>query len=164
MSVDAVRAYLEPYGWADRVSTFDASTATVADAAAALGVRPAQIAKTISLRGPEDSTILIVAAGDAKIASGPFKRRFGLKASMLKFDEVEQRTGHAVGGVCPFAVAPGVAVFLDESLRRFAEVFPAAGSPHAAVRLRLDELAACIPDAQWVDVCSGWREAPEPLA
>lgn len=161
MSVAAVSEYLSRFGLADRVQVLEQSTATVAEAAAALGVAPEHIAKTVSLYGPERrEAILVVTAGDARIDSGAFKRHFGHKANMVKFDEVENLTGHAVGGVCPFAVAPGATVVLDESLRRFDVVYPAAGATNAAARIAVSELEAVLPSAEWVDVCRGWREEP----
>lgn len=160
MSVEAVVEHLSGFGFAERVRTFTESTATVAEAAAALGVAPEQIAKTISVYGKEPgSVVLVVTAGDARLSSGPFKRRFGVKPSMLKADEVEPLTGHAIGGVCPFAVAPGTTIVLDESLRRFDVVYPAAGARNAAARLSVAELESTLPGVEWVDVCKDWREA-----
>ncbi len=156
MSIQKVRSYFETLGQADRIRELDASSATVELAAAALGCEPARIAKTLSLWGQE-GCVLIVAAGDAKIDNHAFKTRFGIKPHMLSVAEVEETVGHAVGGVCPFAVNPGVRVFLDESLRRFQTVFPACGSSNSAIELTLPELERFSGFECWVDVCKGWR-------
>ncbi len=156
MSIQKVRSYFETLGQADRIRELDASSATVELAAAALGCEPARIAKTLSLWGQE-GCVLIVAAGDAKIDNHAFKTRFGIKPHMLSVAEVKETVGHAVGGVCPFAVNPGVRVFLDESLRRFQTVFPACGSSNSAIELTLPELERFSGFECWVDVCKGWR-------
>lgn len=159
MSLESVRAYLAGRGYADRVLTFDVSSATVELAARAVGVPSAQIAKTLSFHA-KGRTVLVVAAGDARVNSSKFKKAFGAKPLMLDHDEVESLVGHPVGGVCPFAVNPGVEVWLDGSLRRFATVYPAAGTDASAVRLSPDELQdACGGDfCGWCDVC----KVPEP--
>lgn len=156
MSIEKVKEYMDSYGFRDRVREFEVSSATVELAAQALGCEPQRIAKTLSfdLNG---ETILVVAAGDAKVDNGKYKARFGGKAKMLPFEEVEARVGHAVGGVCPFAVNPGVQVFLDGSLRRFETVFPACGSANSAIELTIPELERCAQSTQWVDVCKGWE-------
>lgn len=152
MSVQAVREYLEEFGYADRITEFTESTATVELAAAVVGVIPARIAKTLSFKA-SDGVILIVAAGDAKIDNRKYKDKFGLKAKMLSPEEAIELVGHPVGGVCPFAVKEGVTVYLDESLKRFETVFPAAGSAGSAVKLTCDELFESSQAAEWVDVC-----------
>ncbi len=152
MSVQAVREYLDRFGYADRISEFSESTATVELAAAVVGVIPARIAKTLSFKVQEE-VILIVAAGDAKIDNRKYKDKFGAKAKMLSAQEAIDLVGHPVGGVCPFAVNDGVAVYLDESLKRFETVFPAAGSAGSAVRLTCDELFESSQAVEWVDVC-----------
>ena len=149
--IDDVRRYLEAFGWADRVQEFDVSSATVELAAKALQCDPRRIAKTLSFKG--EPALLVVAAGDARIDNPKFKAQFGCKAKMLAADEAEPLIGHGVGGVCPFAVNEGVDVFLDESLRRFDTVYPAAGSAASAVRLSPDELERCAEPCTWVDVC-----------
>ena len=156
MSIDFVRAYLEPFGLADRVRELPVSSATVELAAAALGTEPARIAKTISLR-LKDGCLLLLAAGDARIDNARFKAEFHTKAAMLPASEVEAATGHPVGGVCPFANPAGVRVVCDESLRRFDVVYPAAGTPSSAVRLSCEELFTASRAEKWVDVCKGWR-------
>ena len=132
------------------VERYATSTATVALAAEALGVAPGQIAKTLSLR-LDDEVVLLVTRGDARIDNRKYKDRFGQKARMLGLDEVERETGHPVGGVCPFGLARPLRVFCDVSLRTFDEVFPAAGTPDAAVRITPARLAA-ITEAEWIDV------------
>ena len=128
MSVKSVKKYLAEFGFEDRVREFDVSSATVELAALALGTDEARIAKTLSLAKKDGGCILIVCAGDYKIDNRSFKDKFGFKAAMLSFDDALSMTGHAVGGVCPFALPEGVEVYLDNSLRRFETVFPAAAS------------------------------------
>ena len=156
MSVEKVREYLKPYGVADRIREFDVSSATVELAAVAVGVEPARIAKTLSFK-VDDAPILIVAAGDAKVDNSKYKHFFHTKAKMLTHDEATERIGHAVGGVCPFAVKDGVKVYLDESLKRFETVFPAAGSASSAIELTIPELEKYSKFDGWVDVCKDWR-------
>ncbi|WP_281692216.1 YbaK/EbsC family protein [Agathobaculum desmolans] len=156
MSIEKATRWLQQFDAADRILTFDSSSATVALAAQAVGCEPARIAKTLSFRTP-DGVILIVAAGDAKIDNPKYKASFGCKAKMLTFDEVEPETGHAVGGVCPFGIPDGVAVFLDASLRRFETVFPACGSANSAIELTIPELERFSAFQSWVDVCKGWE-------
>lgn len=156
MSLDRAKAHLEKFGLAERIRLFDESSATVELAAHAVGCEPAHIAKTLSFRGPE-APILIVAAGDAKIDNSKFKAHFHTKATMLPHDEVEALVGHAVGGVCPFGVEPGVQVYLDQSLRRFETIYPAAGTAASAVRLSPAELETASGSLGWVDVCKGWQ-------
>lgn len=153
MSIQNVREYLAPLGLAERVRELDASSATVELAAAALGVEGARIAKSMGFRRGEGA-LLVVTAGDQKVNSAKFKACFGVKAAFLTFDEAHERLGHDPGGVCPFALPEGVEVYLDESLRRFATVFPAAGSANSAIELTCDELeGAASRFAGWVDVC-----------
>lgn len=151
MSLQAVKNYLEEFGVSERVQTFEVSSATVELAAMALSVEGARIAKTLSFITKE-GCILIVAAGDVKIDNSKFKHTFGTKAKMPPFDEVEQYTGHPAGGVCPFAVKEGVQVYLDESLKRFATVFPAAGTGNSAIELTCDELFEFSRAVAWVDI------------
>lgn len=156
MSIETVRNYLRERGLADRIIEFSQSSATVELAAAANHCEPARIAKTLSF-AVGDECILIVEAGDAKIDNAKYKARFGTKAKMLAHDEVPVRVGHAVGGVCPFAIKEGVHVYLDQSLHRFETVFPAAGNAASAVRLTPDELERASEAEGWVDVCKGWQ-------
>lgn len=152
MSIERVRAYFAQYGLAERVMETEKSSATVEEAAVAVGVEPARIAKTLSLRMGE-GCILVVAAGDARIDNAKYKARFGVKARFLTPDEALSKTGHAVGGVCPFALPAGVEVFLDESMRRFDTVYPACGSANSAIGLTLAELERFSRAQGWVDVC-----------
>lgn len=152
MSVEKVREYFLSVGIADRIREFEVSSATVALAAEALHCEPARIAKTLSFT-VGGAPILVVAAGDARIDNAKYKARFGAKAKMLSHEEVAERIGHAVGGVCPFAVNEGVTVYLDESLKRFGTVFPACGSANSAIELTVPELEQYAKPAGWVDVC-----------
>lgn len=153
MSIEKVRAYLKELSLDDRITEFDVSSATVELAAAALGTDGARIAKTISLHGKDGGCILVVSAGDYKIDNQKFKARFGFKPRMLSPDEALSMTGHAVGGVCPFALPEEIPVYLDVSLRRFSTVYPAAGSSNSAVRLSCDELFSASRAESWEDLC-----------
>lgn len=157
MSVAAVTAYLETLGLGDRVRVLSQSSATVEEAAQALGCQPREIAKTMSLL-QEQGPVLLVAAGDGKIDNKKYKAQFHQKAKMIPGPQVEDLVGHPPGGVCPFACKEGVAVYLDVSLRRFEKVYPAAGDGHSAVELTLPQLEESSRCAGWVDVCSGWQE------
>ena len=152
MSYENAKAHLEKYNLADRIQLFDVSSATVELAAQAVGVEGARIAKTLSFK-VEDGLILILAAGDARIDNKKYKATFHKKASMPSPDEVLEQIGHPVGGVCPFGINPGVPVYLDESLKRFDIVYPAAGTGNSAVKLTIDELYTCSEAIGWVDVC-----------
>ena len=152
MSIEKVKAYFAALGMEDRVLEFPVSSATVELAAAALGCEPCRIAKTLSF-SVGGAPILIVTAGDVKINNAAYKARFGAKAKMLTPDEAVSLIGHAVGGVCPFAVNEGVTVYLDESLRRFETVFPACGSGNSAIELTIPELEKYSGYTDWVDVC-----------
>lgn len=156
MSIEKVREYFRGFGIEGRVQEFTVSSATVTLAAQALGVAAARIAKTLSFRVHED-VVLIVMAGDARIDNPKYKAQFGAKAKMLSFEEAAGLVGHAVGGVCPFAVNEGVKVYLDESLRRFETVFPACGSANSAIELTIPELEQYARPIGWVDVCKGWQ-------
>lgn len=157
MSIEIVRKYFSSLGMEDRILEFEVSSATVELAAQAVGCIPARIAKTLSFKIGEDP-ILIVAAGDAKIDNRKYKDKFGKKAVMLSQEEVLEKVGHAVGGVCPFGVPETVSVYLDESLRRFETVFPAAGSSNSAIELNMEELERYSRAEEWIDVCKGWQE------
>ena len=156
MAIEAVRAFFEGVGLADRIHEFDVSSATVELAAQALGCEPCRIAKSLSFL-VDGGAVLIVAAGDARVDNAKYKARFGTKAKMLSPRETESLVGHAVGGVCPFAVREGVAVYLDRSLRRFATVFPACGSSNSAIELSIEELERFSGFTDWVDVCKNWQ-------
>lgn len=152
MSLERAEKYLEERGFADRIILFDVSSATVALAAQALGCEECRIAKTLSF-DQDGKTVLVVAAGDARIDNHKYKETFHTKARMLQSSEAEERTGHAVGGVCPFGVKDGVSIYLDMSLKRFDTVYPAAGTSSSAVRLSPAELEVLLPEASWIDVC-----------
>ena len=156
MAIEKVREYFRQFGLEGRVQEFDVSSATVDLAAAALGCEPCRIAKTLSFM-TEEGPVLIVAAGDAKIDNTKYKAQFHTKAKMLTPDEAVELVGHAVGGVCPFAINDGVKVYLDESLRRFETVFPAAGSGSSAIELTLAELENYSNSTAWIDVCKNWE-------
>jgi len=157
MSIERVRAYFQTLGIEDKIQEFSVSSATVELAAQALGVAGARIAKSLSFK-LDDRTILVVAAGDAKVDNSKYKAAFGGKAKMLTAEEAVERIGHAVGGVCPFAVNEGVEIYLDQSMRRFETVYPAAGSSNSAVEMTCEELEKFSGAIRWVDVCKGWQE------
>lgn len=152
MAFEKAKEHLKQFGLENKVKVFDTSSATVELAAEAVGCEPARIAKTLSFK-VEDGCILIVAAGDARVDNKKYKAQFHTKAKMLAFEEVEELTGHAVGGVCPFGVKKGVTVYLDESLKRFETVYPACGSSNSAVELTLPELERASGCEAWIDVC-----------
>ena len=152
MAIDKAREYLKKYGMQDRIREFSTSSATVELAAKAIGCEPQRIAKSISLKVGE-TPILVIASGDAKIDNRKYKERFGTKAKMLAFEEVEPLIGHAVGGICPFGINDGVKVYLDLSLKRFQTVFPACGSSNSVIEVTVDELENLSSAEGWVDVC-----------
>ena len=158
MSIEKVRSYFASVGMANRMLEFNVSSATVALAAEALGCEPARIAKSLSF-AYGDGALLVVAAGDAKVDNAKFKAQFSTKARMLSPEDAVRLIGHAVGGVCPFAVNEGVRVYLDESLRRFSTVFPACGSSNSAIELTIPELEEHAHFDSWVDVCKAWQDA-----
>ncbi|NLX83697.1 MAG: YbaK/EbsC family protein [Clostridiales bacterium] len=152
MSIKRVREFLAPLGLDHLVMAFEVSSATVSMAAAAAGIPEAQIAKTLAFHGTENTTILVVCAGDTRIDNPKFKAAFGVKAKMLRAEEAQERTGHAVGGVCPFALGPGVRVYLDDSLKRFTTIYPSAGNDRSAIKLTPAQLEQATTGT-WVDVC-----------
>lgn len=156
MAIQKVREYFKEFGIDDRIQEFEVSSATVELAALALGCEGCRIAKSLSFK-VDDKPILVVAAGDAKVDNHKYKEQFSQKAKMLSLDECEQLIGHAVGGVCPFAINDGVDVYLDESLKRFDTVFPACGSSNSAIELTIAELEKYSKYKAWVDVCKGWE-------
>ena len=154
MAIEKVKEYFGTLGLADKVMEFAVSSATVELAAAAIGTEGARIAKSLTFRGADGCCLMIVTAGDTKIDNPKFKQTFGCKAKMLSADEVLAETGHAVGGVCPFALPEeGVKVYLDESMKRFETVFPACGSANSAIELDCDSLFTYSRALSWVDVC-----------
>lgn len=155
MAIERVKTYFKQYGMEEKIREFDVSSATVELAAQALSCEPARIAKTLSFM-VDGHAILIVAAGDVKIDNHKYKEQFHAKAKMLSPEEAETLVGHAIGGVCPFAVNEGVTVYLDESLKRFETVFPACGSSNSAIRLTIPELEEYSGYVGWVDVCKGY--------
>lgn len=163
MGTARVREHLSGRGWSGEILEFAESSATVELAARKVGTEPKRIAKTLGFHDPDapERAVLVVAAGDAKVNSGMFKRRFGGKPRMLQGDDVAALTGHPIGGVCPFANPDGTRVFLDESLRRFDIVFPAAGTASSAVLVPVEALESLSGAEGWVDVTVGWREAQD---
>lgn len=157
MSIEKVREYLRGYGLEEKIREFPVSSATVELAAQAVGCEPGRIVKTLSF-SVNEKPILIAAAGDAKVDNAKYKARFGVKAKMLKHEDAPVLIGHAVGGVCPFAVNEGVEVYLDVSMKRFDLVYPAAGSSNSAVGLTIPEMERASQYTDWVDVCKGWQE------
>ena len=157
MAIDKVKAYFKTFGIEDQILEFDVSSATVELAAQAVGCEPAHICKSLSFK-IEERTILILAAGDAKVDNKKYKAYFSSKAKMLAPDEVVERIGHAIGGVCPFGVNNDVEVYLDDSMKRFEYVYPAAGSSNSAIEMTCEELEKYSSNfVEWVDVCKGWR-------
>ncbi len=157
MAIEQVRAQFEKLGIAHRILEFSESSATVELAAHAVGTEPARIAKSLSFM-VKGEPILIITAGDAKVDNHRYKAFFGAKAAMLSPEQVVEYIGHEIGGVCPFAIKPGVTVYLDESLRRFTTVYPACGSSNSAIELTLPELETLSGYQEWIDVCKGWRQ------
>lgn len=153
MSIEKVRSYFRQWpGMEEKILEFPVSSATVAEAAKAVGTEERRIAKTLSFI-LDDGPILVVAAGDAKVDNKKYKSTFHKKASMLKVDELTELVGHPVGGVCPFGINESVRVYLDQSLRRFPSVFPACGSANSAIELTIPELEIYSRFEEWVDVC-----------
>lgn len=157
MSLEKATKYLEEKGYADHIIILEESTATVNEAAAALGVEPGMIAKTMSFMQGDDA-VLILTEGTARIDNRKYKDRFHTKAKMIPFEDVENVIGHAPGGVCPFGVNDTIAVYLDESLKKYDIVYPAAGNDHSAVKLTIPELEAVAGALGWVDVCKEEQE------
>ncbi len=156
MAIERVREYFKQFNMDDRIIEFDVSSATVDLAAEALHCEGKRIGKTLSFQ-VHDDVILILTAGDAKIDNSKYKKFFGTKAKMLAFDDAEKLTGHAVGGVCPFAVNDGVKVYLDISIKRFETIFPACGSSNSAIELTIPEIEKYSNYIEWIDVCKGWE-------
>ena len=152
MSLEIAKRYLEKKGYADHIIELEHSSATVALAAEALGVEEGMIAKTMSFLQNE-TAVLILAEGTARIDNRKYKDAFHTKAKMIPYDEVEQYIGHAPGGVCPFGIKDGIKVYLDEGLKKYDVVYPAAGNDHSAVKLTIAELEDACGNAEWVDVC-----------
>lgn len=152
MSIEIARNYLKEYGLDGEIMEFEASSATVAQAALAINCREAEIAKSLSFL-VEEKPILVVASGESKVDNAKFKAEFHTKAKMLAFNEVEELIGHGVGGVCPFGVKDGVKIYLDVSLKSFDTIYPACGSSNSAIKLTPQKLEEIIKCEKWVDVC-----------
>jgi len=157
MSIERVREYFANEDIHHKIMEFDVSSATVELAAQAIGCEPQRIAKSMAFK-TNDGCILVIIAGDAKIANPKYKEQFGVKAKMVPADELEELIGHAIGGVCPFGINDDVAVYMDESLKRFETVFPACGSANSAIEMTLPELEKYAKTTIWIDVCKGWQE------
>lgn len=160
MTLQSVKEHLVQKNPEIKILQFESSSATVEQAAEVLGVEPARIAKTLSFK-VGDNAVLVVAAGDAKVDNGKFKRFFGTKAKMLSAEEVVYYTSHPIGGVCPFGLPFPLKVYLDISMKRFETIFPAAGTANSAVELTCNQLESYIEEAEWVDVCKAWQEEVE---
>ncbi|MDR1903266.1 MAG: YbaK/EbsC family protein [Treponema sp.] len=158
MAIEQVRTYLKQWNRDGDIIEMEVSTATVLEAANALGVIPARIAKSIALN-QGDRVAVVVIAGDMKLDNRKYKDRFGSKARMLSPEETLGHTGHAIGGVCPFGLPAEVAVYLDSSLKRFDTVFPACGSSNSAIELSMEELNEYSRNQAWVAVCKPITEA-----
>jgi len=156
VAVDKVKAFFRQHGMDGRILEFDVSSATVELAAAALHCEPKRIAKTLSFL-LDGQPLLVVTAGEAKVDNAKFKAQFRTKAKMLTPEQVETLVGHAVGGVCPFAINEGTTVFLDVSLKRFETIFPACGSSNSAIEMTVAELEQYSASLGWVDVCKNWE-------
>lgn len=152
MAIEKVRNYFKNFNIENRIIESSESSATVELAAIAFGCEAKRIAKSLSFI-VNDNPILVVTAGDTKVDNSKFKNYFGVKASMIAFDDVEKLIGHAVGGVCPFGINDNVKVYLDISLKRFETVFPACGSSNSAIELTINELEKYSNYIEWIDVC-----------
>ncbi len=152
MAFEKAKEHLKEFGFEERVMEFEVSSATVSDAAKAIGCLERDIVKTLSFL-VNDEVILICAAGDAKIDNSKYKSEFHTKAKMIPFDDVERLIGHVVGGVCPFGVNEDVVIYLDESLNKCDIVYPACGSSNSAVKLTIEELEKISGYNKWIDVC-----------
>ena len=157
MSLEKVKQYFDSLGLGQRVHELAQSSATVEEAAVAVGCEPERIAKTMSFLLGEEP-ILIVTAGDARIDNKKYKEHFHQKAKMIPGELVEQYVGHVPGGVCPFVIPEKTRVFLDVSLKRFEIVYPAAGTSNSAVELSIKELEDCSRSREWIDVCKDWEK------
>lgn len=156
MSVEIVREYLKQFNKDKDILEMDESTATVELAARTLGTEEARIAKSLTFYNGEEAMVIVV-AGDAKIDNKKFKEQFGFKAKMLAHEDTVKYTGHAVGGVCPFALPESVEVYLDDSMKRFETMFPACGSSNSAIELTLNDLEKISKCKMWIDVCKNWE-------
>lgn len=152
MSIEKAKEYLTKYNLSKRVLELELSSATVKDAAIALSCSEGEIAKTLSFI-VNNSPIIIVTAGDKKIDNPKYKKEFNCKAKMIPQDEVENKIGHKVGGVCPFGIKENVKVYLDDSLKEYTFIYPACGSSNSAIKLTIEELEQISNYDKWIDVC-----------
>ncbi len=152
MSLTKAKEHLKKYGLEDKIMEFSVSSATVKEAAIALNCKEEEIAKTLSFI-TDDKPILIVTSGNQKIDNSKYKAEFHTKAKMILFNEVENKIGHGVGGVCPFGINDDVKVYLDTSLKRFKTIYPACGTSNSAVKLTIEELEKTSNYIKWIDVC-----------
>ncbi|MCP1427245.1 MULTISPECIES: YbaK/EbsC family protein [Paenibacillus] len=157
MAIEKVKDFFKQYGMDSEIIEFEVSSATVDLAATALGCEPERIAKTLSFM-VNGQAVLVVAAGDAKVDNKKFKEYFKTKAKMLSPDEAMDMVGHAIGGVCPFAIKNDVSVYLDISLKRFDTIYPACGSSNSAIELTIEQLEKYSSYSEWIDVCKGWND------
>jgi len=157
LSIERAREHLKKWNLDHKIMEFNVSSATVELAALAVNCEPERIAKSIAFKA-DDGCILIVTAGDAKIDSSKYKKRFKCKAKMVPPDELLTLVGYEMGGVCPFGVNDGVEIYLDVSLKRFKTVFPACGSNSSAIEMTIEELEKCTGYREWVDVCKNWQK------
>lgn len=151
MSITKVREYFKQYNMEQRIKELTETTATVDEAAKALGCEPDRIAKTLSFSLGEQ-VILILFSGNTRVDNAKYRQQFQKKAKMLTKEEVEQKVGHQVGGVCPFAINPNIDVYLDVSLKKYHTVFPACGSSNSAIELSIEELEKYSLFKEWIDV------------
>lgn len=152
MSIERARSYLEKFGIDNEIQEFNVSSATVELASIALNCNPCEIAKSLTFSNG-DRLVMVVTSGDMKIDNAKFKAFFGFKPSMISSEEVGEKIGHEIGGVCPFGINNNVEVYLDESLKRFEFVYPACGSSNSAIRLSPNKLFEIIQNPEWIDVC-----------
>ncbi|MDT9717929.1 YbaK/EbsC family protein [Paenibacillus sp. ClWae2A] len=157
MAIEKVKEFFKQYGMDSEIIEFEVSSATVDLAASALGCEPGRIAKTLSFM-VNGQAFLVVAAGDAKVDNKKFKEYFKTKAKMLSPEEAIDMVGHAIGGVCPFAIKNDVSVYLDISLKRFETIYPACGSSNSAIELTIKQLEKYSSYSEWIDVCKGWND------
>ncbi|WP_411734839.1 YbaK/EbsC family protein [Paenibacillus sp. M2] len=157
MAIEKVKDFFKQYGMDSQIIEFEVSSATVDLAATALGCKPERIAKTLSFI-VNGQAVLVVAAGDAKVDNKKFKEYFKTKAKMLSPDEAIDMVGHAIGGVCPFAIKNDASVYLDISLKRFDTMYPACGSSNSAIELTIKQLEKFSSYSEWIDVCKGWND------
>ncbi|MET1170819.1 YbaK/EbsC family protein [Paenibacillus amylolyticus] len=157
MAIEKVKDFFKQYGMDSQINEFEVSSATVDLAASALDCEPERIAKTLSFM-VKGQAVLVVAAGDAKVDNKKFKEYFKTKAKMLSPDEAIDMVGHAIGGVCPFAIKNDVSVYLDISLKRFDTIYPACGSSNSAIELTIKQLEKYSSYSEWIDVCKGWND------